>query len=148
MRQQHLLYTALDNMAANHAKDAALHPGIAEKVWGAIKKHPYLSAEAAKTLGTGTAIGVGGAFAHAVTSPSSLAILATYGSVKIGKIVLHSPQVARMLSEVLRVSGKALTSEERSAIQGQIGLLKSGALIGTGVGMNKATEAARDNVSP
>jgi len=149
LRQQHLLFTARDNIVANTAKDDALRPGVAQKVWETIKKHPYLAAEAATTLGsTGAAVGIGGAFSRAVTSPETLTIMALYGGARIGQTLVQSPRVARLLSGVLKVAGNTLTSDERATIRGQIELLGVGALTGAGVTMNKATEAARDNATP
>ena len=91
------------------------------KLLGLIKKHPFVSAEAALGIGA-----TGSAMAGIVTNPVALSGLALYGSYKLGKKVLTSENVQKGLSSFLKTSAKVLNPEEKQAVQGIIDGIKGG----------------------
>ena len=144
LQEQRRLYKARDNIALNAGSETTLKPNMMKKVWGIVRRHPYLSAEAAYSIGAGGSVGVGGAFERVMTNPYTIAAMSIYGAVGIGKTMLTSARFNRFLSDILKYAGNQLTSEETAAIRGQMNMMQAAGAMGLGAGMN----AAANTLSP
>lgn len=110
LKEQSLLYEAVDNMAINNAK--RIDKGLIERASSAIRSNPISSIVGAGAVGLSIP-----AMAGIISSPAAIAALTTYGMYRIGKKVITSEAIQKGLSEFLLKAGKTLNPEGKKAVQ-------------------------------
>jgi hypothetical protein len=131
LKSQSNMYKAIDRITVKAAP--ALDRSRFQKLTHIMSAHPWITLEAGAGVAAGVGLvehfGVGGALVNTLTHPLVLSGLALYGTAKVGKYVFTSQGVRTALVDFLRVTGKSLTGEEVSAVQGIIHSLEGGALL-------------------
>ena len=126
LKEQSNMYRAIDRIAEKAVP--SINQSKFAHLTNIIRKHPWLSIEAAGALGgigLGSAMGMGGAMVGILTNPVALGALALYGTYKIGKSVITSQWLKKGLIEFLNTTSKVLQPEEKSAVQSIIDSLGS-----------------------
>lgn len=123
LKEQSNMYRGIDRIAEKIGQSSEL--GVLKRVTNMMRRHPYLTAEAGASLGVaGHAIGIGGALGSTivgiVSNPVAIAGLLTYGTYRIGKMIVTSKDVQTGLASFLRGAEKSLTGQEYRAVDNLI----------------------------
>lgn len=122
LKQQSNMYRAAERISINAGAAGAIDPSKFQKLTSVMRKHPWVTAEAAAAAGAAGGLsamahyGFGSGLVNTITSPAALSALAIYGTYKIGKTVLTSQSVQKGLIQFLRATEKKLAPAEKQAV--------------------------------
>lgn len=128
LKNQSLLYNALDNVAPKAAKEIGTN-GFQRMISGAkslVMRHPWLSTEAALGVGAG-----GMMVGHVLDNPIILSSLIAGGVYKFGKTIITSEGFKNTLSDILKTASDALSTEDKNTIRDIISKIGGSAIAGT-----------------
>jgi hypothetical protein len=131
LKQQSNMYRASERISVNAGAAGAIDPSKFQKLTSVMRKHPWVTAEAAAAAGAAGGLsamahyGFGSGLVNTITSPAALSALALYGTYKIGKTVLTSQAVKKSLIKFLRTTETKLSPAEQKAVANTISFLNN-----------------------